>query len=68
MLTGRAGQFTPNSSVYSVTGRWPASGRDFSSLEPYWSRPDAGPQRPVTPEPASGQHLTLHSLTTLNHM
>ena len=48
MLTGRSGQYTPNSSVYSVTGRWPAFGRDFRSLEPYWSRPDAGSQRSVT--------------------
>ena len=56
-VTGRAGQFTLKPSVYSVTGCWPASGqhwpdasgRDFLSLEPYWSRPDAGSQRPVTP-------------------
>ena len=48
MLTRRSGQYTPNSSVYSVTGRWPASGHDFPSLKPYWSRPDVGPQRPVT--------------------
>ena len=26
----------------------PASGHDFLSLEPYWKRPDAGSQRPVT--------------------
>ena len=56
MLTGRAGQFTPNSSDQIVTGRWTASGRDFPSLEPYWSRPDADPQRPVT------SHLSVRSL------
>ena len=50
MLTGLTGQYTLNSSVYSVTGRYPASGRDFPSLEPYWSRPDAGSQRPVAPD------------------
>ena len=48
MLAGRTGQFTLKPSVYSVTGRWPASGRDFPSLEPYWSRPDVEGQRPVT--------------------
>ena len=35
-----------------------------------WSNELTGPcgQRPVAPEPASGQHLTLHSLPTLDHM
>ena len=50
MLTERSSQYTPNSSDYSVTERCPTSGRDFPSLEPYWSRLDAGPQRPVAPD------------------
>ena len=53
MLTGRFGQFTLNSSVKVVIGRWTtsdASDRDFPSLEPYWSRPDTGSQRPVMPD------------------
>ena len=59
-VTGRSGQYTPNSSVYSVTGRWPASGHDFPSLEPYWSRPDAGTQRPIAHLSASGCTRRFH--------
>ena len=43
--------------------------RSRQTLRP-WSNELTGPcsQRPVAPEPASGQYLTLHSLLTLDHM
>ena len=56
MLTGHSGQFNPRTSENVLTGRWQGPVTTDRTrpvalkrlLEPYWSRPDAASQRPVT--------------------
>ena len=45
----------------AVSGQhWPdMSDHDFSSLEPYWKRPDAGSQRPITWSSSVRSHRTI---------
>ena len=69
-------QFSLSGTLLELTGLWhPASGHSALSVR---SQPDNFTlikwtdrtlrQRLVTPKPASGQYLTIHSLPTHNHM
>ena len=62
-LTGVDRTLAP--SVRSLTSQRPVTPDDFTLIK--WTDQTLR-QHPVTPEPASSQHLTLHSLTTLNYM